>query len=258
MRGQERFFGPLSPIAQRRLISRALTGQDAAALGEQGFPGRGCSSGRAISGEGNMSTSGRNFSGVSSEAVLAATGRGWDEWVEFLDGLGARDMTHKEIAALAAGPGGLSNGWWQQSVTVGYEQARGLRVVGQSSGTDFQIGVQKTLPVIADVAWGLLADEPGRTAWLGKTEALEFRKGEEYLTAEGHRGEIRSCVQGERIRLTWSHPGLARPSTLEIYLAPSGNKTSVRFHQGRLSSLEERELMRSHWRGVLDDLGRLV
>ena len=200
----------------------------------------------------------RKLSGISDEAVAAATGRTWDEWAAFLDRLGAAEMTHKEIVALTAGPGGLSNGWWQQSVTVGYEQARGLRVVGQTSGADFQIGVQKTLPVPPDAAWALLTEGPGRDVWLGRVESLDFVKGRKYRTDEGHEGEIRSCVPGERLRLTWNHPGLARPSTVQVYLAPSGDKTSVRFHQERLSSLEERELMRSHWRGVLDELSGLL
>ena len=205
-----------------------------------------------------MSTSEQKLSGVSSEAVAAATGRTWDEWAEFLDGLGAQEMPHKDIVALVAGPGGLSNGWWQQSVTVGYEQARGLRVVGQTSTADFQIGVQKTIPVHIDLAWALLTEQPGRDIWLGKTSPLQFRTGEKYLTAEGHSGEIRSCVPGHRLRLTWSHPNLAQPSTLQIYLAASGERTSIRFHQERLSSLEERELMREHWRKVLDELQQLT
>lgn len=205
-----------------------------------------------------MPASERKPSGVSGDAVSAATGRNWDEWIAFLDSLGAAEMDHKGIVALTAGPGGITNGWWQQSVTVGYEQARGLRVVGQTSGADFQIGVQKTLPVLPDVAWALLSERPGRDAWLGRTQSLEFRKGQKYLTEEGREGEIRSCVPGERVRLTWSHPSLAQTSTLQIYLAPSGDKTSVRFHQERLSGPEERELMRRHWRRVLEELAGLV
>ena len=206
----------------------------------------------------NVSTSETKWSGVSSKAVATATGRDWDEWVEFLDRHGAQQLSHKDIVALIAAPGGLKNGWWQQSVAVGYGQARGLRVVGQTSGADFQIGVQKTLPVPADTAWSLLADGPGRDIWLGKTDPFEFRKGEKYRTAEGLSGEIRSCVPGQRVRLTWSHPSLAQPSTLQIYLAPSGDKTSIRFHQERLSSLEEREQMREHWRNVLEELLNLA
>ena len=200
----------------------------------------------------------QKFSGVSGEAVRKATGRDWDEWAKFLDGLGAQEKNHKEIVALLAGPGELSNGWWQQSVAVGYEQARGLRVVGQTADADFQIGAQKTLPVPVDKAWGLLVEGPGRDIWLGKVERLELRKGEQYHTAEGVGGEIRSVAPGQRIRLTWHRADLAQASTLQLYLAGSGEKTSVRFHQERLSGLDERERMRTHWREVLERLLELT
>ena len=45
---------------------------------------------------------------------------------------------------------------------------------------------------------------------------------------------------------------------MQIYLAPSGEKTSIRFQQEQLSSLEERELMRDHWRRVLTELSKLA
>ncbi len=196
----------------------------------------------------------QKFSGVSGEAVERATGRDWDEWLAFLDGLGARSMNHKEIVALIAGPGELSNGWWQQSVAVGYEQARGLRVIGQTSGAGFQIGVQKTLPVSVDKAWSLLVEGQGRDAWLGKTGPMKFRKGETYTAPDGRWGEVRSAVAGQRIRVTWCSPELEQPSTLQVYLLPSGENTSVRFHQERLSNMDERERMRTHWRETLERL----
>ena len=205
-----------------------------------------------------MPDSNQTLSGVSSEAVARATGRDWDAWLEFLDALGASAKTHKEIVALVAGPGGLAHGWWQQSVAVGYEQARGLRVVGQTSGADFQIGVQRTLPVSPEAAWGLLADRAGRDAWLGECAALDFRKGECYTTTEGVSGEVRSVVPGQRVRLTWSSPGLAQPSTLQVTLVAAGDKTSFRFQQERLSSLGEREAMPSYWRRALEELERVA
>ncbi|MCY4367774.1 MAG: SRPBCC domain-containing protein [Chloroflexi bacterium] len=201
-----------------------------------------------------MAPNDRYPGGMSSEAVARATGRTWSEWLAFLDDLGAETSTHKEIVALVAGPGGLTNGWWQQSIAVGYEQARGKRVVGQTTAGGFQIGVQKTLPIPADRAWDLVTGDAGRATWLGETASLEFRKGEHYETTGGTCGEVRSIVPGERIRLTWLSPGLAGPSTLQVTLVPSGDRTSFRFHQERLSSLEERELMRTHWRAVLDRL----
>ncbi len=205
-----------------------------------------------------MASNEQRYGGLSAEAVARATGRDWDAWLEFLDGLGAREMDHKQIVALIAGPGGLSSGWWQQSVAVGYEQARGLRVVGQTSAGGFQIGVQMTLPVPAEEAWDLLTEGPGLGVWLGTADGIEFRKGERYRTLEGVSGEVRSLVPGERVRLTWSSPALAHPSTLQVTVLPSGGKASVRFHQERLSSLEERERMRDHWGDVLKELSQLV
>ena len=200
----------------------------------------------------------QTFNGMSSEAVARATGRNWDAWLAFLDDLGAQESDHKEIVALVAGPGGLTNGWWQQSVAIGYEQARGLRVVGQTSAGGYQVGVQKTLPMPAEAAWYLLTDGPGRALWLGTVDHLELRRGEQYHTGEGAWGEVRSVAIGQRVRLTWHSPELQSPSTLQVYVAPSGEKASVRFHQERLSSLEEREQMRARWRKALDGLSELA
>lgn len=205
-----------------------------------------------------MSTGHQRIGGISGEAVAKATGRNWDEWLVFLDALGARQMTHKKIVGLLAAEGGLSNGWWQQMVTVGYEQARGLRKVGQTADAGYQIGVQKTLPIPHELAWDLLVVGPGKDIWLGETQPLDLRKGAEYVTADGASGEIRSVAPGQRLRLTWSHPDLARPSTLQVMLMASGEKTSVRFHQEKLSSQDERELMRKHWREVLRQLQGLL
>ena len=70
------------------------------------------------------------FAGVGSEAVARATGRAWDEWLKVLDRAGAKTMPHKEIALLLSRKFDVPD-WWSQMVTVGYEQARGLRAVHQ-------------------------------------------------------------------------------------------------------------------------------
>ena len=197
-------------------------------------------------------------SGMSDEAVIKATGWDWNAWLRFLDDLGAQELDHKGIVALIAGPGGLSNGWWQQSVAVGYEQARGLRVVGQTSAGGYQIGVQKTLPVPPDIAWSLVMEGPGLAAWLGTVDNLELHRGAQYQTGEGLWGEFRSVLVGQRVRLTWHSPELAGPSTLQVTITPAGEKASVRFHQERLSSLEEREQMRQRWREALKRLAEMA
>ena len=205
-----------------------------------------------------MSIEFQSLGGVSSQAVFRATGKSWEEWLQVLDRAEAREMNHRQIVALLAEDPGLSSGWWQQTIAVGYEQARGLRTAGQTAGAGFQIGVQKTLPVALELAWDRLVDGPGRDLWLGPVEGLEMVKGGKYRTAEGFSGEVRSVSAGERVRLTWQNRDLAGPSTLQVTLVPSGDKTSVRFHQERLSNQEERELMRRHWRRVLEKLQELL
>ena len=201
-----------------------------------------------------MASEVRRLGGMSDDAVSKATGRNWAGWLEFLDGQGAQKMDHKEIVALLAGPGGIDNGWWQQSIAIGYEQARRMRVVGQTSAGGYQVGVQKTLPVPPETAWNLLTEEPGRAIWLGEVDNLEFQRGERFQTGEGVWGEIRTVAVGQRVRLTWQNPELAQPSTLQVTIVPTGGRASVRFHQERLSGPEEREKMREHWRRALEEL----
>lgn len=73
-----------------------------------------------------MAVSTKKSTRMSDEAVQAKTGKNWEAWFKILDKAGAQKMNHKEIVAYLnqkhyVGP------WWQQMVTVAYEQARGLR-----------------------------------------------------------------------------------------------------------------------------------
>src|SRR6266849_6848560 len=88
-------------------------------------------------------TDGEKFNGISSEAVRAKTGKGWPEWLKILDAAGAKKMNHKEMVALLHTKHGVDP-WWQQMVTVGYEQARGRRLKHQK-GDVFSIGASKTI-----------------------------------------------------------------------------------------------------------------
>ncbi|MGH7196980.1 MAG: SRPBCC family protein [Candidatus Saccharimonadales bacterium] len=199
------------------------------------------------------------INGTSTEAVEKATSKGWQEWCEMLDALGADKMTHKEIASMLYEKGYIDNGWWCQQVTVGYEYARGRRVVGQTKDAGFEIGVQKTFDVSVDQAWQLLLTEPGLSVWLGALgEDFHFAKGEAYETADGTHGEIRSYTLGERLRLTWQPKDWDHSSTLQIYVLPTNTGASIRFHHEKLANAEEREAMREHWRNVLDKIEKLV
>src|SRR5882762_4706979 len=82
---------------------------------------------------------------MSDEAVKAKTGRTWKEWFGILDKAGARKMSHPEIVKYLhtkhdVGP------WWQQMVTVTYEQVRGLRELHQKPA-GYSISVSRTVNV---------------------------------------------------------------------------------------------------------------
>jgi len=108
--------------------------------------------------------------GVSDDAIRKATGRDWDEWLRILDEWGAATRPHPDIARHVAATYGIS-GWWAQSVTVGFERARGIRAVHQTS-RGFEVSVSRTLRVRPDVAWPWLAEASHRDRWIEPFEGV--------------------------------------------------------------------------------------
>jgi hypothetical protein len=101
------------------------------------------------------------FDRISSEALRDATGRDWDDWLETLDAAGAADWTHKEIVAyLGREHAEDTSSRWRQSITVGYDQARGLRVVGETADTGFQVEVQRTVAATVTEVWDVITSRP--------------------------------------------------------------------------------------------------
>lgn len=80
------------------------------------------------------------------KAVERATNRTWDEWLRYMDGIDAKNLSHHEIATQVLGEldGKIDNlGWWAQSVTVAYEQYIDRRIPGQRPDGTFQTSVSK-------------------------------------------------------------------------------------------------------------------
>ncbi len=102
--------------------------------------------------------------GVSEAAIRKGTGRGWDDWFRILDDWGATTKHHTAIARYVNGEHGI-DGWWSQSVTVGYERARGMRAPNQRP-EGFEVSVSKTVPLPAMEAWRAFVEPSHRTRWL--------------------------------------------------------------------------------------------
>jgi len=157
---------------------------------------------------------------MSDEAIRERTGRGWEEWFNLLDEWGAADRSHKETAAWLAGEQG-TGGWNAQSITVGYERARGGRAVGEQRD-GFQITASKTVAVPVERLYDA------------------FR---EHLV-DGRLRE-RTATRPKGARYDWED-GRSR---VIVGFEPKGEgKSVVALAHERLLDAEEAERMKSFWR----------
>ena len=101
---------------------------------------------------------------VSDTAVAEKTGRTWAEWIAALDSAGCATMSHAAIAKVAGAQLGAGP-WWQQMVAVGYERARGLRQVHQTT-QGYQVGASRTVGVDLATLWRAWHDAALRRRWL--------------------------------------------------------------------------------------------
>ena len=101
---------------------------------------------------------------ASDEKLIEATGKGWEAWIAILDEWGARDRKHGEIALHLHDQHGVPS-WWTQTVTNGYERARGIRAKHQQAN-GFTIYASKTFEHPLDTVFDAFLDDGIRAQWL--------------------------------------------------------------------------------------------
>ena len=171
---------------------------------------------------------------MSDEAVKAKTGKVWVEWFAILDAAGAQHMTHKEIVAVLSEGYGVG-AWWQQMVTVTYEQARGLREKHEMP-SGYQISRSKTLDVPLETVFTAWADEAQRSGWLTKP-----------------RLRLRKANPGKSARFTW----IDGQSVVEARFTAKGpERTQVTVQHDKLSDAEQAEQMKAYWGEALENLAQ--
>lgn len=184
------------------------------------------------------------------EGIEKATGISWDEWIVFLDNIGAKELSHPEIAAkvyerivesgvfddTVANRQGRQNssGWWSQGVTVAYEQHIGRRQPGQRSDGTYEVSVTKTIDGTMDDAmqW-----------WLGKAEGMTEFSGVKLS------GEPRST--STPVARNW-RIDLADGTKLLVSTSAKGkDKALMAVTTQKLGSSEDAEAWRAFWREFL-------
>ncbi len=173
---------------------------------------------------------------IGPATVAAKTGKTWPEWFALLDATGAAQMTHQEIVAILrdqyhVGP------WWQQMVTVTYEQARGLRQKYQASD-GYQVSVNKTIAVPLEqlaAAWETPAQ---RARWLPTPEL-----------------DVTAQTALKSMRITWADG----KSRVEVNFTRKGEaKSQVSVQHNHLADAAQVEEMRAYWANVLAALQKLL
>jgi hypothetical protein len=175
----------------------------------------------------------QKWGGIGSEAVQKATGRSWEEWCRVLDKDKAAAMTHKDIAAHVHKKYGVGD-WWCQMVTVGYEQARGLRVKHQVAG-GYSASVSRTLPVSMAAAFRAVSDAKVRRRWLP-----------DELT-------VTKATAGKSVRIAWND-GTRVVVGFWGKAGKAGEKTQVVFQHEKLKNATAVSKSKKFWADRLDAL----
>ena len=162
---------------------------------------------------------------LSDEALRGATGRDWAGWFAVLDAWDATRHSHAEIAAFL-GTEHRMGGWYAQSVAVGYEQARGLRQVGQSSTGDWNTSGSRTLAAPPERVLDAFTDPETRERWLPGVElSVSSRRpgkslGAGFRDASGDAGRLALWLEelpDGRTRLGLGHERLADAEAVAHY-----------------------------------------
>lgn len=177
------------------------------------------------------------YAGISSEAVRAKTGKTWKGWFALLDKAGAGGLPHKDIAKHLKDKCDCP-GWWSQMITVGYEQARGLRVKHQKCDGDISASASKTLAVPVSALFAAWIEPKLRSKWLSGAKGLIIRK----------------ATENKSLRITWPDG-----TNVDVNLFAKGPaKSQVAVEHGKLAGLDDVPRIKEHWAEALAKLQKML
>src|SRR5215207_1086147 len=167
--------------------------------------------------------------GVSDAAVQRATGKSWDEWFALRDAWQGKTHNHTEIARHVHQTYGI-DGWWAQSVTVGYERARGMRALHERPD-GFSMNASKTFPVPVERLFAAFVEPDERERWL---EGIELRN---RTTQPNKSARFDVLPEDGRLAVT--------------FVAKGPEKSAAQLEQERLADAEEVARWKAVWKEQL-------
>jgi hypothetical protein len=176
------------------------------------------------------------LAGMADEAVNEKTGRTWEQWVRTLDRHDAATMAHREIAMLVSVTYKVPE-WWSQTVTVGYERIKGLRVRGQHRDGTYDASKSRTYAVPVATLFDAWADTALRNRWLDGTTV-----------------KVRSATAPKAMRLLWPDGSVV----IAGFTAKGDAKSSVALAHTRLPDRETATRLKQYWSERFDALGDVL
>jgi hypothetical protein len=173
-----------------------------------------------------------NLAGMSDAVIKQRTGCKWERWVKTLDQFGAEKMSHREIAAMVNKTWKV-DGWWSQTVTVGYERIKGLRARGQRRDGTYEASKSRTFNVPAATLFDAWKDANVRKRWLDDAGV-----------------KVRTATAPKSMRLAWSDG-----SIVAVGFYPKGKtKSSVAVQHTKLPDRETADRLKAYWSEQFDAL----
>ncbi len=167
---------------------------------------------------------------MSDDAVEAKTGKTWSRWFKHLDAAGAKKMTHQEIVAHLRDKHDV-RAWWQQMVAVTYEQARGLREVGEKP-SGYEISVSRTIDAPVSKAFKAWTDDKTRKQWLPD----DFT--------------VRKSTANKTLRATWNDD----TDVVAAFYPKGASKCQIVAQHSKLKDAKAGAKMKKFWGEALDRL----
>jgi hypothetical protein len=161
----------------------------------------------------------------------------WDDWFRILDAWDATTHNHTEIARYLNADHGV-DGWWSQSVTVGYERARGMRAPNERP-EGFEVSVSRTVTLPAVDAWRAFVEPSRRTRWLDLP--LRMRTGTRTM---GRSARFDVLDEGNRINVNFT--------------PKDDDRTTVTVTHVKLAGASDVAAHRAAWKTRLDALASVA
>jgi hypothetical protein len=176
------------------------------------------------------------LAGMSDAVIKEKTGCTWNRWVKSLDYHGAERMSHRDIATLVNEKYKI-DGWWSQTVTVGYERIKGLRARGQRRDGTYEASKSRTFNVPVTTLFDAWADASLRRRWL-----------------DGASVKVRTATAPKSMRLGWTDGTIIAVG----FVAKGKAKSSVALAHTKLPDRETADRLKQYWSERLDALGDVL